>query len=237
MLRVDDVCLDYGAIRALDGVNLAVAPGEVVAVVGSNGAGKTSLMSAITGLAPILKGAIALDDMPVAGRSASAIVSLGIALVPEGRELFPRMTVFETLLLGATRLRDRAERQTNINRVTTLFPVLARKRNAQARSLSGGEQQMLAFGRALMSSPRFLLLDEPSIGLAPLIEAQMMASVREIARDLGVGVLLAEQNAMLALEAADRAYVLELGRVAEEGSARELLENQRIVEYYLGGSQ
>ena len=147
------------------------------------------------------------------------------------------MTVFDTLLLGATRLRDRAERQTNIDRVTTLFPVLARKPNAQIRSLSGGEQQMLAFGRALMASPRFLLLDEPSIGLAPLIEAQMMACVREIARDLGVGVLLAEQNAMLALEAADRAYVLELGRVAEEGSASELLENQRIFEYYLGGSQ
>jgi branched-chain amino acid transport system ATP-binding protein len=236
MLRVNDVRVRYGAICALESASVTVTPGEVVAVVGSNGAGKTSLMSAIAGIVPVSGGAITLDDVPLSGRSADAIVGLGLALVPEGRELFPRMTVRDTLLLGATRVRDRAEKQTNYRRVTTLFPVLAHKRDTQARRLSGGEQQMLAFGRALMASPRFLLLDEPSIGLAPLIEAQMMASVREIARDLGVGVLLAEQNAMLALEAADRGYVLELGRIARSGSAKRLLSDRRIIESYLGGT-
>ncbi len=159
----------------------------------------------------------------------------GLALVPEGRELFPRMSVRENLMVGATLVRRAATRRTSMERVLALFPALARKLGAMAGSMSGGEQQMLAFGRALMAEPRVLLLDEPSIGLAPIIEEQLMASIREVSQQLGMAVLLVEQNAMLALESSHQAYVLELGRVVQQGPSADLIHDPAIIASYLGG--
>jgi branched-chain amino acid transport system ATP-binding protein len=234
MLLVEDAWLDYGGVSALMGVGLQVAPGRITAVVGSNGAGKTSLMKAISGLEKLSTGSISFDGEALTGMQPSEIVRRGVALVPEGRELFPRMTVEENLLVGATVIRNADQRRGSLSQVQELFPVLARKRHALASTLSGGEQQMLAFARALMSSPRMLLLDEPSIGLAPQIEEQLMASVRHIAAEMGVGVLLVEQNAMLALEASERAYVIELGKVVMEGASEQLLKDPKVQSYYLG---
>lgn len=234
MLKIDNACLDYGAVRALDGVSIEVPFGTVTAVIGSNGAGKSSLMKAIMGLAPMSSGSIALGEKHITGFPPSLVVSCGITLVPEGRELFPRMTVWENLSVGASLVKDRAERARNFERVLAMFPVLERKIGAQARSLSGGEQQMLAFGRALMASPKMLLLDEPSIGLAPMLEEHIMTSVRETVETFGVGVLLVEQNAMLALESSEHAYVMELGRVIKTAPSSDLLADPSIAAAYLG---
>lgn len=235
MLQVRDVALSYGGVRALDGVSLDVPARQITTVVGSNGAGKSSLMKAISGLERPSSGTITLDGESLLGLTPSEIVARGLALVPEGRELFPRMTVLENLLVGATLVRSAAVRRTNMDRVLELFPVLARKLGAMAGSMSGGEQQMLAFGRALLAEPRALLLDEPSIGLAPIIEDQLMASIREVSETLGVAVLLVEQNAMLALESSHRAYVLELGRVVRHGPSAELIHDPGVISSYLGG--
>ena len=207
----------------------------VTTLVGSNGAGKSTLMKGIMGLKPPLAGEVRLDGIRLAGLSTSEIVARGVVLVPEGRELFPKMTVLENLQVGASLGGDEARKKRNLATVTELFPVLGRKLSMAARNLSGGEQQMLAVGRALMASPRFLLLDEPSIGLAPLIEEQLMASIRQVANELGLGVLLVEQNAMLALEHSDWAYVIELGRITKSVASAELVDDPSIVDAYLGG--
>lgn len=235
MLQVRDLALAYGGVRALDGVSLDVPARQITTVVGSNGAGKSSLMKAIAGLERPSAGTITLDGESLLGLAPSAIVARGVALVPEGRELFPRMSVLENLLVGATLVRSAAARRTSIDRVLALFPVLARKLSEMAGSMSGGEQQMLAFGRALMAEPRVLLLDEPSIGLAPMIEEQLMASIREVSQQLGMSVLLVEQNAILALEASQHAYVLELGRMVSHGLSAELIHDPGIIASYLGG--
>lgn len=235
MLEIRDVALNYGGVRALDGVSLDVPAQQITTVVGSNGAGKSSLMKAIAGLERPSAGSILLDGDSLLGLTPSAIVARGLALVPEGRELFPRMSVLENLLVGATLVGSAAARRRSMDRVLALFPVLARKLGAMAGSMSGGEQQMLAFGRALMAEPRVLLLDEPSIGLAPIIEEQLMASIRDVSQDLGMAVLLVEQNAMLALESSQQAYVLELGRVVRQGPSAELIRDPGIVASYLGG--
>lgn len=235
MLQVRDVALNYGGVRALDGVSLDVPARQITTVVGSNGAGKSSLMKAIAGLEQPSAGTITLDGESLVGLTPSAIVARGLALVPEGRELFPRMTVLENLMVGATLVRSATARRTSMDRVLALFPVLARKLGVMAGSMSGGEQQMLAFGRALMAEPRVLLLDEPSIGLAPIIEEQLMASIREVSEQLGMAVLLVEQNAMLALESSHQAYVLELGRVVTQGASAELIHDPAIIASYLGG--
>jgi branched-chain amino acid transport system ATP-binding protein len=235
MLHLDGIALSYGGVRALDGVSLDVPPRQITTVVGSNGAGKSSLMKVIAGLERPSAGRVTLDGESLVGLSPSEIVARGLALVPEGRELFPRMSVLENLQVGATLIRSAAIRRASMDRVLALFPVLARKRGAMAASLSGGEQQMLAFGRALMAEPRVLLLDEPSIGLAPMIEEQLMASIREVSQQLGMAVLLVEQNAMLALESSHQAYVLELGRVVRQGPSADLINDPDIISSYLGG--
>jgi branched-chain amino acid transport system ATP-binding protein len=235
MLQVRDMALNYGGVRALDGVSLDVPPRQITTVVGSNGAGKSSLMRAIAGLERSSAGTVTLDGESLLGLTPSEIVARGLVLVPEGRELFPRMTVLENLMVGATLVRSSAARRVSMDRVLALFPVLERKLGAMAGSMSGGEQQMLAFGRALMAEPRVLLLDEPSIGLAPIIEEQLMASIREVSLQLGIGILLVEQNAMLALESSSQAYVLELGRVVRQGPSADLINDPGIVASYLGG--
>jgi branched-chain amino acid transport system ATP-binding protein len=235
MLQIRGVALNYGGVRALDGVSLDVPAQQITTVVGSNGAGKSSLMKAIAGLERPSAGTIALEGESLLGLPPSAIVARGLALVPEGRELFPRMSVQENLLVGATLVRSAAARRRSMDRVLELFPVLARKLGEMAGSMSGGEQQMLAFGRALMAEPRVLLLDEPSIGLAPIIEEQLMASIREVSRQLGMAVLLVEQNAMLALESSHHSYVLELGRVVRQGPSAEMISDPSIIASYLGG--
>jgi branched-chain amino acid transport system ATP-binding protein len=235
MLEIRGVALSYGGVRALDGVSLDVPARQITTVVGSNGAGKSSLMKAIAGLERPSLGSITLEGESLLGLAPSAIVARGLALVPEGRELFPRMSVQENLLVGATLIRSAAARRSSLERVLSLFPVLERKLGTMAGSMSGGEQQMLAFGRALMAEPRVLLLDEPSIGLAPLIEEQLMASIREVTQRLGMAVLLVEQNAMLALEASQQAYVMELGRIVREGPSSELINDPSVIASYLGG--
>jgi len=235
MLQVDGLTLGYGGIRVLEEVSLRVRENTVTTLVGSNGAGKSTLMKGIMGLKPPLAGEVRLDGIRLAGLSTSQIVARGVVLVPEGRELFPKMTVLENLQVGASLGGDEARKKRNLATVTELFPVLGRKLSMAARNLSGGEQQMLAVGRALMASPRFLLLDEPSIGLAPLIEEQLMASIRQVANELGLGVLLVEQNAMLALEHSDWAYVIELGRITKSVASAELVDDPSIVDAYLGG--
>jgi branched-chain amino acid transport system ATP-binding protein len=232
LLAVESLRVAYGGVLALKGVDLAVEEGAVVALLGANGAGKTTTLRAISGLTPPLSGAIRFEDRSLVGRRARDVVRLGIVHVPEGRHLFPRMTVRENLELGAYLRRDRTIRA-DLERVFTHFPVLAERQAQEAGSLSGGEQQMLAIGRALMARPRLLLLDEPSLGLAPVMVEEIAAIIVEINRS-GIAVLLVEQNAEMALGVARRAYVLETGRVAAAGTAAELLASDAIRRAYLG---
>jgi branched-chain amino acid transport system ATP-binding protein len=232
VLRVEGLRSAYGRIEAVKGVDLEVARGEIVALVGSNGAGKTTLLRAISGVQPITAGRILHDGEPIEALAAHARVARGIAQVPEGRQVFAPLTVEDNLRLGAFR-RGRAEADATLAEVFALFPVLAEKRGLAAGGLSGGQQQMLAIGRALMSRPRLLLLDEPSMGLAPLLVDQILASVVRL-REHGMTVLLVEQNASAALAIADRGYVLETGRIAHAGTGRALLDDPRVREAYLG---
>jgi len=214
-------------------VSFAVAPGEIVALVGPNGAGKSTLLRAVVGLLPLRGGTVRWEGRPLDGLPTHRIVEAGIALVPEGRRLFTRMTVEENLLLGAFAPRAQADRRVGLERVFTLFPRLAERRRQLAGSLSGGEQQMVALGRALMSRPRLLLLDEPSLGLAPRVVEAILGTLRQI-RQAGLGVLLVEQNVPASLALADRAYVLERGRIALEGRGAALLADPHVRRAYLG---
>lgn len=234
MLEAKDLVLEYGGVRALNGMSFAANTGEVTAVVGSNGAGKTTLMNAICGLVKLASGEIRLDGARINGLEPDEIVRRGISLVPEGRELFPKLSVLENLLLGATVRPDPAMRRKTLERIFELFPVLANRQRQQGGRMSGGEQQMLAFGRALMSQPKMLLLDEPSIGLAPMIEEQLISAISDYSRENGIGVLIVEQNAMLALEHAQHAYVVEQGRVSLSGPAAEIRDDPAVVASYLG---
>jgi branched-chain amino acid transport system ATP-binding protein len=220
----------YGPVKALDGVTLTVDEGEIVSVLGANGAGKTTTLRAISGTVR-RSGRIELGGSPLK-RSAEAVARLGIAHVPEGRGTFAELTVQENLRLGAYTRRGALD--DDYRRVLALFPVLERRRDQQAGTLSGGEQQMLALGRALMQRPRLLLLDEPSLGLAPLVVAEIFGVVRKLNAEEGLAVLLVEQNARVALDIAARAYVLEVGRVAVEGTSDELKANEAIRRSYLG---
>ena len=237
MLRVRNLEVVYDdVVLALRGVSLDVPDGKIVALLGANGAGKSTLLRALSGLldihdGQIRKGDVTLDDVSVAGLNATALARRGIKHVLEGRRIFKELTVEENLRLGGYVTRKDLAR--NLDRVYGLFPVLAERRSGTAGFLSGGEQQMLAIGRALMSGPRYLLLDEPSLGLAPKIVAQIRDIIVEINR-AGTGVLLVEQNATMALQIADHGYVLETGRVAMDRSAAELLEDQDVREFYLG---
>jgi branched-chain amino acid transport system ATP-binding protein len=233
LLVLDRLEVAYGGIRAVKGIDIEVRPGETVCVIGANGAGKTTTLRAITGLVRSAGGRIVYDGTDIAGLKVHEIARRGLALVPEGRGIFAQLTVDENLAMGAYAREDKAQVAQDIDRSFTLFPRLKERRTQVAGTLSGGEQQMLAIARALMSRPRLLLLDEPSMGLAPLMVERIFEVVRAIAAE-GVTLLLVEQNARLALEASDRGYVLESGSVAISGEAKALLGDPRVRHAYLG---
>ena len=236
LLELDDVSVHYGHIHALRGVSLHVDEGEVVTLIGANGAGKTTTLGAISGLLPTSAGTVRLDGKDLATVAAHQRVALGICQAPEGRRIFPGMTVMENLEMGAyARRAKRGDLQPDLDRVFALSPRLAERRAQRGGTLSGGEQQMLAIGRALMARPRLLLLDEPSMGLAPKLVAQIFEIVSEI-NDQGTTVLLVEQNAAQALQRAHRAYVLEAGRIVRSAEAASLLDDESVKAAYLGGS-
>ncbi|MDR7434904.1 MAG: ABC transporter ATP-binding protein [Armatimonadota bacterium] len=233
MLLVESINVAYGDLQVLWDVSLSVREGELVALIGANGAGKTTTLRAITGLLRPRSGRILFDGKDLTGLSPHRIVEMGIAHVPEGRQLFPLMTVEEHLLLGSFLPRARARRTQNLERVLSIFPVLRERFHQVAETLSGGEQQMLAIARALMSDPKVLLLDEPSLGLAPLIVKEVFGIIEQIHKE-GVTILLVEQNVQQALTIADRAFVMENGRVVLEGSGSELLAHPEVKKAYLG---
>jgi branched-chain amino acid transport system ATP-binding protein len=234
MLSVRGVETFYGAIQALHGVDLEVAKGEIVTLIGANGAGKSTLLMTVCGNPRARSGTILLDGEDITALPTHEIVRRGVSQVPEGRRIFPRMSVLENLQMGAT-LVDPAHFQHDLDRVFEMFPRLAERREQRGGTLSGGEQQMLAIARALMSRPRLLLLDEPSLGLAPLIVRQIFEAIGRIAREEGVTIFLVEQNAFHALRLADRGYVLANGRVRLSGAGRELLANAEVRAAYLEG--
>lgn len=232
MLKIDNINLYYGGIHALKDLSLEVKKGEIVTLIGANGAGKTSTLRAISGLEPIKSGSIYYKGSPINKVPAHKIVSLGLSHVPEGRKIFANLTVLENLELGAYLRKDK-EIQKDMEMVFSKFPRLKEREKQQAGTLSGGEQQMLAIGRALMNRPEMLILDEPSMGLAPLVVKDIFDTIVEINKS-GTTILLVEQNANMALSIADRAYVLETGNIVLSGDAKELLEDDSIKSAYLG---
>jgi len=233
VLRLDDVHTYYGAIHALKGVSLEVRAGEVVTLLGANGAGKSTTLRSINGLNHPRRGKIHFQSRDITHASPHDIVSSGIAQSPEGRRLFPRMTVLENLEMGAFQRTDRANFGEDLDRVYTLFPRLAERKSQKAGTLSGGEQQMVAMGRALMARPKLLMLDEPSMGLAPIFVERIFEIVTEINKQ-GTPILLVEQNALMALDVANRGYVLETGKVALADDAKSLRANEQVRKAYLG---
>jgi branched-chain amino acid transport system ATP-binding protein len=233
LLEVKDITLLYGRIEALHGISLEVNEGEIVALIGANGAGKTTTMRAISGLRPIASGSVRFNGEDITRLRADLRVVRGISQAPEGRGIFPGMTVVENLEMGAYTRRDRAAISADLEHVFTLFPRLQERSRQVGGTLSGGEQQMLAVGRALMSRPRLLLLDEPSMGLAPMIIQQIFQIITEINQQ-GTTILLVEQNAQQALSRAHRAYVLETGRIVKSGPGADLLHDPAVKEAYLG---
>ncbi|MGE4450260.1 ABC transporter ATP-binding protein [Castellaniella sp.] len=233
LLRICGLSAGYGLVGVLQSISLDVRPAEFLALVGSNGAGKTTLLRTLSGLLPVQSGTIEWEGRSIGGLTPDAIFRLGIVQVPEGRQLFPRMSVQDNLLMGAYRRDDKAGVRADLEKVYGLFPRMAERRRQFAGSMSGGEQQMCAMARALMARPRLLLVDEMSLGLAPIIVDQLMDNLTAI-RDQGVTILLVEQDIHLALAAADRAYVLETGRVVREGPARDLIEDPELKRAYLG---
>ncbi len=232
MLVVDNLSSRYGRIEVLHGVSLEVKTGEIVTLVGSNGAGKTTLLRAISGVQPVSGGSIRFQNDVLGSTAPHVRVARGIVQVPEGRQVFTPLSVADNLRLGAWSRKDN-EIATDMEGVYATFPVLAEKRHQQAGALSGGQQQMLAMGRALMARPKLMLLDEPSMGLAPILVDQIFSIVAGLKRQ-GITILLVEQNAYAALAIADRGYVLETGRIAHQGSGRALLDDQRVRAAYLG---
>ena len=233
-LELLDLEVSYGAIKALKGVSLDVAQGEVVALLGANGAGKSTTLKTISGLIRASKGQLRFFGQAISALNPTAIVGLGIAHCPEGRRVFTGLTVLENLTLGASRRHDSGI-STDLNAMLELFPILGQRRKQSAGTLSGGEQQMLALARALMSRPKMLLLDEPSLGLAPLIIKGIFETLSSL-KAQGTTILLVEQNVKIALSLADRAYVLRTGKITLTGSAEELLQDQRVEQAYLGGA-
>jgi branched-chain amino acid transport system ATP-binding protein len=234
MLKIEDINVYYGNIQALKGVSMEINEGEIVTLIGANGAGKSTLLKTISGLLKPKQGKVLFGGDSIGGKAAQSIVKMGISHVPEGRRVFANMTVAENLELGAYLRKDKDGIHKDMEKVYELFPRLLERIKQQAGTLSGGEQQMLAMGRALMAKPRLLLLDEPSMGLAPLLVKQIFNIIQEISES-GTTILLVEQNANLALSIADRAYVVETGRIVLSGNAEELTSSEEIKMAYLGG--
>lgn len=233
MLEIKDLEVNYGVIKAIKGISFEVNQGEVIALVGANGAGKTTILHTISGLIPARKGSILFEGQELTKTPAHQIVSMGMAHVPEGRRIFQQLTVMENLKLGAFTRKDKDEIAKSLKTVFERFPRLEERKNQIAGTLSGGEQQMLAMGRALMSNPRIILLDEPSMGLSPILVSSIFDIIKVI-RESGTTVLLVEQNAKKALAIADRAYVLETGNIILSGPASELINNESVKKAYLG---
>jgi len=234
LLEVNDINVYYGAIHALQGISFGVNNGEIVTLIGANGAGKSTTLNTISGLLQPRQGSIVFDGKDITLLSAEEIVGLGVCQSPEGRKIFATLTVMENLEMGAYTRKDKAEFDRNLERVFQSFPRLKERRSQLGGTLSGGEQQMLAMGRALMAMPTLFLLDEPSMGLAPILVEEIFNIIQEI-NEQGTSILLVEQNAQMALSVAHRGYVLETGRIVNEGSGQELLRDPQVIEAYLGG--
>ncbi len=233
MLDLKDVNVYYGAVHALKGLSLNVEEGEIVTLIGSNGAGKSTTIKAISGIVAVESGTIEFEGEPIAGMPPHKVVGCGIVQIPEGRRVFPEMSVRENLEMGAYSRKDRAQIGEDLGRIFDRFPRLKERETQLAATLSGGEQQMLAVGRALMARPRLLLLDEPSMGLAPILVEEVFEIIRDISAD-GTTILLVEQNARMALSIADRGYVLQTGEIALAGAAEDLLQDEQVRKVYLG---
>lgn len=236
LLKITDIKLNYGPIAALKGVDINVPRGEIVAILGANGAGKTSLLKVVSGLLKPSSGDILFDGEKIAGKPAHKVAKQGIMQSPEGRFVLVGLTVEENLRVGAYNLKNKEEIAKNFERVYKLFPRLKERAKQQSSTLSGGEQQMLAIGRALMGSPKLLILDEPSLGLAPLLIKDIFNTLIKI-KEEGTTILIVEQNALATLKIADYAYVLELGKISMHGRADELIKDERLIEAYLGGKK
>lgn len=233
MLEVKNLSVSYGAIEAVKDISFTVNDGEIVSLIGANGAGKTTTLHTITGLVPAKSGSVMYNGVDLLKTHNNKIVTLGMAHIPEGRHVFTRMSVEENLEMGAFSLKDQSDLKKDLDIVYGLFPRLKERRNQKAGTLSGGEQQMLAMGRALMSHPKTILMDEPSMGLSPKLVKEIFSIIRKL-HEQGITILLVEQNAKMALSIADRAYVLETGRITMEGDAKELLNNEQVRKAYLG---
>lgn len=233
MLKVENLEVAYGMIKAIKGVSFEVNEGEVIALIGANGAGKTTILHTVTGLLSPQAGSIVFEGVELTKIPAHKIVGMGMAHVPEGRRVFQELTVLENLKLGAFILNDKKRIESNLEYVYTHFPRLKERRGQVAGTLSGGEQQMLAMGRALMSNPKIILMDEPSMGLSPILVSEIFNIIKEVSAD-GTTVLLVEQNAKKALSIANRAYVLETGKIVLEGDAKELMNDEKVKKAYLG---
>jgi branched-chain amino acid transport system ATP-binding protein len=231
MLKLSEVFINYDSISAIKGINLHIKEGEIVTILGSNGAGKTTTLKAISGLIPLKSGQIIFDGKRISGLPPHSIVSLGLAQSPEGRLIFPDLTVFENLEMGAYLRKDNI--RPDLEYVYSLFPILNKRKKQLAGTLSGGEQQMLAIARAYMAAPKLLLLDEPSLGIAPILVKTIFNAIKEI-NEKGITILLVEQNAQAALKLANRGYVLQTGKVLLEGNAADLLKNDQVKAAYLG---
>ena len=233
MLEVKNLSVSYGAIEAVKDISFTVNDGEIVSLIGANGAGKTTTLHTITGLVPAKSGSMMYNGVDLLKTHNNKIVTLGMAHIPEGRHVFTRMSVEENLEMGAFSLKDQSDLKKDLDMVYGLFPRLKERRNQKAGTLSGCEQQMLAMGRALMSHPKTILMDEPSMGLSPKLVKEIFSIIRKL-HEQGITILLVEQNAKMALSIADRAYVLETGRITMEGDAKELLNNEQVRKAYLG---
>ena len=234
ILELKNVSAGYGRIKALKGISLKVFPGEIVAMIGANGAGKSTTLMVVCGIVSVEAGEVIYKGKVINGIAAEKLPTMGLCQIPEGRRIFPRLTVRENLELGAFYRKDRAAIEKDLDRVLTLFPILAERKKQQGGTLSGGEQQMLAIARALMSRPKVLLMDEPSLGLAPIFVQKIFDIISDINKQEDVTILLVEQNANLALQAAERGYVLETGQITLEDRAETLLHNPEIRKAYLG---
>jgi branched-chain amino acid transport system ATP-binding protein len=233
LLEVQDLRVAYGKIEAVKGISFSVEAGQVVTLIGTNGAGKTTTLRTLSGLIKPAGGTITFDGKPLASVPAHKVVALGLAHSPEGRHIFPRLTIFENLQLGAFLRDDKEGIEKDIQRAYDLFPILGERRKQAAGTLSGGEQQMLAMGRALMSQPKLLMLDEPSMGLSPIMMQKIMETIVEL-KSQGMTILLVEQNAQAALSLADQGYVMEIGRISLSGTGQDLLHDESVRKAYLG---